>query len=107
MSGFARMKLGVGLQRRCWREDLLNHTESSGARVRRPVCMARDGFRFAAGKPDGRRRAPTLIQEVQDLAPHGEVDRSIFCYYRRFACAMGSAFPKVREDLAGRKKPPT
>ncbi len=72
------MKGGVGLQRRCWRDDLLNHTELPGTRVRRLVCMARCGFRFAAGKPKGRRRVPTFLQEVQDLAPHGEVDRSIF-----------------------------
>jgi hypothetical protein len=78
-SGFARMKDGAGLQRRCWREDFLNHTDPPGARVRRLVCMSCGGFRSAIGKPKGRRRAPTLIQEVQDLAPHGEVDRSIFC----------------------------
>src|SRR5665213_101171 len=99
---FARMKSGAGLQRRCWREDLLNHTEPPGARVRRLVCMARSGFRFAVGKPKGRRRAPTFSKVVQDLAPHGEVDTLHFFWNHVFPGSISLA--KVRPQRGPRPR---
>src|ERR1700688_2741338 len=61
--GFARMKSGVGLQRRCWTrrsfEPILNpRVPESDDPCAWPVA----DFVFAAGKPKGRRRAPTFYR---------------------------------------------
>jgi hypothetical protein len=51
------------------------------------VCMARGGFRFAAGKPKGRRRAPTFYRRFRIELHTAKWTAPFFCGTRRFLFA--------------------
>jgi len=68
--------------------------------------MARGGFRFAAGKPDGRRRAPTFYRWFRIELHTAKWTRSIFLWNEASpgSVSIGRQTPRAGPPAAGRRR---